>query len=97
LEQATWQVVETTPPPLSRYPGRCLVFTVCANAFLRQMVRSIVGSLLAVGRGEWAVSDFASALVARNRMRSAPPAPPQGLVLEKVTYPAELDALIHGK
>jgi tRNA pseudouridine38-40 synthase len=74
-----------------------LVFTITANAFLRQMVRSIVGTLLAVGRSEWAVGDVASALQARNRRRCAPPAPPQGLVLEKVTYPAELDALIHGK
>jgi tRNA pseudouridine38-40 synthase len=61
------------------------------------MVRSIVGSLLAVGRGEWTVGDIESALKACSRQRSAPPAPPQGLVLEKVTYPAELDALIHGK
>jgi tRNA pseudouridine38-40 synthase len=74
-----------------------LVFTITANAFLRQMVRRIVGSLLEVGRGEWSAGDFTSALQARNRSRSAPPAPPQGLVLEKVTYPAELDALIYGK
>ena len=94
---AEWQIVEENRPQLGDYPSRRLVFTITANAFLRQMVRSIVGSLLAVGRGEWAVSDFASALQARDRRSSAPPAPPQGLVLEKVTYPAELDALIHGK
>ena len=97
VHRAEWQVVEENLPQLGDYPSRRLVFTITANAFLRQMVRSIVGSLLAVGRGEWAVGDFASALEARNRMHSAPPAPPQGLVLEKVTYPAELDALIHGK
>jgi len=94
---AEWQVVEESLPQLGDYPSRRLVFTITANAFLRQMVRSIVGSLLAVGRGEWAVGDAESALQARCRSRSAPPAPPQGLVLEKVTYPAELDALIHGK
>lgn len=97
VHAAEWQVVEESVPQLGDYPSRRLVFTITANAFLRQMVRSIVGSLLAVGCGEWAAGDVERALQARSRHRSAPPAPPQGLVLEKVTYPAELDALIHGK
>lgn len=95
--QAEWQVVEDNLPLLDDYPGQRLVFTITANAYLRQMVRSLVGTLLAVGRGEWSQEAVATALAARNRSRSAPPAPPQGLVLEKVTYPAELDALIYGK
>ena len=86
LYQAEWQVVETTLPRLSAYPGRCLVFTVCANAFLRQMVRNLVGVALAVGRGEWHESKVLQALAARDRSRCTPPAPPQGLVLESVTY-----------
>jgi tRNA pseudouridine38-40 synthase len=93
---AEWQLVQEDLPTLGDYPGQRLVFTVTANAFLRQMVRSFVATLLAVGRGEWSVDDVAAALAARSRSRSAPPAPPQGLVLEKVTYPAVLDALIHG-
>ena len=90
---ARWDV---TDEALGLYPGRQLVFTITANAFLRQMVRNIVGTLLAVGRGEWRVADVANALAARRRNRSAPPAAPQGLVLEKVTYPHWLDGLIHG-
>lgn len=86
LYQAEWQVVETTLPSLGSYPGRCLVFTVCANAFLRQMVRNLVGVALAVGRGEWRERDVQEALSACDRSRCAPPAPPQGLVLEAVTY-----------
>jgi tRNA pseudouridine38-40 synthase len=97
MVQAEWQAVEETLPMLAEYPGRRLVFTITANAFLRHMVRSLVGTLLAVGRGEWSPAEVAMALAARDRNRSAPPAPPQGLVLEKVTYPAELDALIVGK
>jgi tRNA pseudouridine38-40 synthase len=92
LYQAEWQVVETTLPLLSCYPGRCLVFTVCANAFLRQMVRNLVGVSLAVGRGEWLESDVLQALAACDRSRCTPPAPPQGLVLEAVTYGALLPA-----
>ena len=94
---AEWQVVREDLPTLGDYPGQRLVFTVTANAFLRHMVRSFVATLLAVGRGEWSALDVAAALQARSRSRSAPPAPPHGLVLEKVTYPAVLDALIHGK
>lgn len=97
VHTAEWRVVEEDLPVLGDYPGQKLVFTVTANAFLRQMVRSFVATLLVVGRGEWSVEDVARALQARSRSRSAPPAPPQGLVLEKVTYPADLDALIHGK
>ena len=93
---AEWRVVREDLPPLGDYPGPKLVFTVTANAFLRQMVRCFVASLLTVGRGQWSVEDLAEALAAADRSRSAPPAPPQGLVLEKVTYPAALDALIHG-
>ena len=65
---------------------QAVVFTVSANAFLRRMVRNLVGTLLAVGRGEWTVEDVAAALTARERSCSAPPAPPQGLVLERVDY-----------
>lgn len=90
LYQAEWQIVETTLPSLRCYPGRCLVFTVCANAFLRQMVRNLVGVALAVGRGEWYENDVAEALTACDRNRCTPPAPPQGLVLETVTYGALL-------
>jgi tRNA pseudouridine38-40 synthase len=73
-------------PEVSSTPLELLVFTVRANAFLRRMVRNLVGTLLAVGRGEWQVDDVAGALAARDRSRSAPPAPPHGLVLERVDY-----------
>ena len=96
IVQAEWQSVDGAPAPLDQYPGRQLVFTITANAFLRQMVRNVVGTLLAVGRGERSVAEVAEALAARSRDRSAPPAAPQGLVLEKVTYPHWLDGLIHG-
>ena len=91
LLQAEWQLVETTLPLLSRYPGRCLVFTVCANAFLRQMVRNLVGVSLAVGRGEWCETDVQQALTACDRSRCAPPAPANGLVLESVRYADDLN------
>lgn len=88
--RAEWQEVEDGLPPFGPFPGRRLIFTVEANGFLQQMVRNLVGSLLEVGTGHWSVGDLSKALAARRRSRSAPPAPPQGLVLERVTYPAEI-------
>lgn len=89
--EATWQVVETTLPALHDYPGRRLTFTVTANAFLRQMVRNFVGTLLVIGRGQWQPNEMEVLIAARDRSRCAAPAPPQGLVLEHVTYPTAVD------
>ncbi len=63
-----------------------LAFTVEANAFLKRMIRSLVGSLVEVGRGRWHVEDFIDALHAADRQRAGPTAPPQGLILEAVDY-----------
>ncbi|MGE5227893.1 MAG: tRNA pseudouridine(38-40) synthase TruA [Planctomycetaceae bacterium] len=66
--------------------GERVVFSLRANAFLHQMVRSIVGTLVVVGEGRIAPEVVASALAARDRSRAAPVAPPQGLTLERVVY-----------
>ncbi len=69
-----------------RREGEQLVFRVCANAFLYRMVRSLVGSLRKVGDGRWTVDDFAAALAACDRKRSASAAPAHGLYLVAVEY-----------
>jgi tRNA pseudouridine38-40 synthase len=63
-----------------------LTFDITANAFLYRMVRSIVGTLLLVGRGEMSVEEFAAVLAAHDRSRAGPTAPPHGLCLMEVTY-----------
>jgi tRNA pseudouridine38-40 synthase len=63
-----------------------LVFEIEANAFLYRMVRSIVGTLLEVGRGAMSVGDFVDALAACDRSRAGPTAPPHGLCLVEVEY-----------
>ena len=90
VSRADWQWVTDDLPALQPFPARKLVFTVTATAFLRQMVRNLVGSLLEVGRGRWSAEDMQRALEAKDRHRSAPPASPNGLVLEQVTYPVEM-------
>ncbi len=86
IHAAFWERLESSVAPADLYPWEALVFTVTGNAFLRRMVRNLVSSLLAVGQGEWDVAAFQDALTARDRSRSRPPAPPQGLVLERVDY-----------
>jgi tRNA pseudouridine38-40 synthase len=72
----------------SAQPARMLVYTVEANGFLHHMVRTLVGALIDVGSGKWSVAQFMDALQAADRGRAQHMAPPQGLVLVEVKYPA---------
>ena len=92
--QAVWQEVQSDLPPLGQNAQRCLVFTISANAFLQRMVRNLVGALLEVGLGRRTPEDVAAALAAKERQRSAPPAAPNGLSLEHVDYPTEVDPFL---
>ena len=67
--------------------GPTLVYEVEADGFLRKMVRSLVGGLVAVGRGALAVEDLEAALAARDRRRWPAPVPACGLTLVRVDYP----------
>lgn len=64
-----------------------LQFEICADAFLKQMVRAIVGGLLWVGHGRWSPFSFASALASRDRRAAGPNAPAIGLTLTRIEYP----------
>ncbi|HMG73407.1 MAG TPA: tRNA pseudouridine(38-40) synthase TruA [Pyrinomonadaceae bacterium] len=68
--------------------GLChlIEFTVTANGFLRYMVRSIVGTLLAVGRGEIEADDVRRAIGEGDRNLSGPTAAACGLTLLRVQY-----------
>ncbi len=68
--------------------GRCdlIEFTISANGFLRYMVRSIVGTLLAVARGEIDEALVARALTAGDRDLAGATAPAHGLTLMQVQY-----------
>jgi tRNA pseudouridine38-40 synthase len=65
----------------------CLVaFEVRGNAFLRNMVRIVVGTLVEVGAGRRPVEQVAEILASRDRTRAGITAPPQGLELMSVRY-----------
>lgn len=61
-------------------------FDIEANAFCHQMVRSLTGMLVEIGRGRRQVQDMELALLAKDRSAGAPLAPPQGLCLREVVY-----------
>ena len=63
-----------------------IIIGVEANAFLKQMVRNIVGTLVEVGRRKLTPSQFGDILEARDRRRAGIAAPAQGLFLVRVNY-----------
>ena len=67
--------------------GTRVVITCSALSFLHKQVRSMVGSLVEVGRGQHSVAWLGQALAAKDRTACGPVAPPDGLYLEHVDYP----------
>jgi tRNA pseudouridine38-40 synthase len=70
---------------VTREGGEILV-RATARSFLHNQVRSMVGALKKVGEGRWPAAAVGEALVAKDRARSGPVAPPDGLYLVKVDY-----------
>jgi tRNA pseudouridine38-40 synthase len=66
--------------------GRLLRFEISGTGFLRHMVRTIVGTLVDIGRGQLAVEDMAAILASRDRRQAGQTSPAQGLMLWTVTY-----------
>jgi tRNA pseudouridine38-40 synthase len=66
--------------------GELLVYTIEASAFLRHMVRNIIGTLVEVGRGERTPESFQELLELRDRTKAGDTAPARGLYLVEVKY-----------
>ncbi len=80
--RAEWVLLPAGTEPAQRRQLR-----IEANAFLRGMVRRIVGTSLAVGMGLLAPGEVAEILASRDISRASPPAPACGLCLARVVYP----------
>ena len=89
VTQARWSVdegPETGDARRGTGEGRLLRFDVAAGSFCHQMVRSLVASLVEVGRGRENAAGLMERLRAVTRHRMADPAPAQGLCLISVAY-----------
>jgi tRNA pseudouridine38-40 synthase len=69
-----------------RRQGDLVVIGLRANAFLHQMVRIVVGTLVQVGQGRLSVEDVARIVDAKDRSEAPKAAPASGLTLERVVY-----------
>jgi tRNA pseudouridine38-40 synthase len=67
--------------------GERVRIAAAARSFLHHQVRSMVGCLAMVGRGQWAPADIQAALDARDRAALGLNAPPDGLYFVEAIYP----------
>ena len=87
IRTVTRSEVLFTAPPVPAGAGPTLVYEVEADGFLRKMVRSLVGGLVAVGRGDASVTELERALEDGDRGAWPAPAAACGLTLVRVDYP----------
>lgn len=64
----------------------CLIFTISANRFLRNMVRSIVGTLVKIGRNKITLNDLNTIIESKDRDKAGFSVPAHGLYLTKIDY-----------
>jgi tRNA pseudouridine38-40 synthase len=96
IELCTQTIAELDPLALD--PGRVdaaelvavIEIDVRGDAFLKNMVRIITGTLVAIGRGQFGVERIDELLRGGDRTLAGPTAPAQGLTLVEVVWPANL-------
>ncbi len=67
--------------------GPMISCRVCADGFLYNMVRAMVGTCVYASEGKLAPSDIPALLAGRDRTDAGPTAPPQGLYMTALWYP----------
>jgi len=90
--QAAHPVRELREVSISGAASGEIVATVEGTAFLKHMVRNIVGTLVEVGKGRKPVEWVQQALESRDRNRAGPTAPAHGLTLMKILYGESLQS-----
>jgi tRNA pseudouridine38-40 synthase len=80
--RAEWRVHRPGGP----FPGELLEFWIEADAFMRHMVRVLVGTMLDVANAARSAEDFEDLLRGAPRERAGETAPPHGLYLASVSY-----------
>lgn len=66
--------------------GKCIIIEIEADGFLYTMMRTIVGTLVEIGRGRFEAGSLKKIRIAKDRTQAGPTAPAQGLFLVKAKY-----------
>ena len=66
------------------------IFEITANRFLRNMVRSIVGTLIDIGSGKISINHFIEIIKSKDRSMAGYSVPAKGLFLTKINYPENI-------
>ncbi len=90
--QASHAVRELRVAAVSGRAGEEIAVRIEGTAFLKHMVRNVVGTLVEVGKGRREVAWVKDVLDSKDRRRSGPTAPPHGLTLMEVLYPSSTGA-----
>ena len=69
--------------------GNLISCRVCADGFLYNMVRAMVGTCVYASEGKLSPHDIPALLEGRNRTDAGPTAPPQGLYMTNLWYPID--------
>lgn len=72
-----------------------VMLRICADGFLYNMVRIVVGTYLDAARGKYKKGDIASVIASRDRTKAGFTAPPHGLYLNRVFYPEDTAVLAY--
>ena len=67
-----------------------IIFSITANRFLRNMVRSIVGTMVDLGLGKISIEDFKKIIEDKDRCKAGKSAPAKGLFLTGINYPENI-------
>jgi tRNA pseudouridine38-40 synthase len=83
---SAWSDEAVTDAPPAAVEMRFVVLEIEADGFLYNMVRSIVGTLVNIGRGRWPVEAMRQIIEGQDRTRAGETAPAEGLYLVRVRY-----------
>lgn len=75
----------------ARTDDNLIEFRITGSGFLKQMVRNIVGTSIYLYQNQYSPDEMKKILAARDRQAAKSTAEPEGLFLDKVYYPTDLD------